>query len=533
MRSRRAFTLIELLVSIGVLALMGFALAAILRSALSAWQEGEGRSETSAVARAALDQVCEDLGSAFTKAIQPPGPITVAVPTAQDLYLRGVEAFSDEWCGIQWTLDGLGWGAQNAWLTGGRGAMATFRFRLGFPAATARAWLATAGDVLLEAKICTEDNVDNDAAGWVTLAERAAADWSGDLSPLIKEAAPEGATEIRLRATIPHDVPDSDAERPRILPGIEGPVLRFSAEPQQQAVAGPIRFLLSLQMDQPQAAVFVRDFGQRPDSLEQASNSASSLGEVCYVTTFDEIERDDGTREPLPAGTIWRAVKRPLGNWAGETGEAGESFFDREFVHDRAKLRDAVMAEEGTTGRWHVQRQKMEALGFHPIAENVLYFGIQAWSDEGEWSDWLDGWAESRGIPRKVRVVLCLQPQTSRRTIARLSEQIGDTGTVVLDSARGFDYYVENSALQRFVKIDREWLYYDNIIEGRKLVFETRQDTPYRLDADRPPSNMGLRGTVVREHAIGADVYRGDTYVRTVTLPYPKSFEQGPAAEEP
>jgi len=259
------------------------------------------------------------------------------------------------------------------------------------------------------------------------------------------------------------------------------------------------------------------------------------------VTTFDEVEREDGSREPLPVGTIWRAVRRPPGPWTGVSGEQAVSFFDREFVHDRAKLRDAVMAEEGTTGRWHVQRQKMEALGFHPIAENVLYFGIQAWSDEGEWSDWLDGWAESRGIPRKVRVVLCLQPQTSRRTIARLSERIGDSGTVVLDSARGFDYYVENSALQRFVKIDREWLYYDNIIEGRRpdgldeLVFESRPDTPYRFDPDRPPSNRYLRGTAkaMREHAIGADVYRGDTYVRTVTLPYPKSFEQLPAAEEP
>ncbi|HUW32290.1 MAG TPA: hypothetical protein VM223_11820, partial [Planctomycetota bacterium] len=261
-----------------------------------------------------------------------------------------------------------------------------------------------------------------------------------------------------------------------------------------------------------------------------------SLGEVCYLTTFDE--EPPGTRSLT--GTLWRAVRKPLGNWlvGGQlpaVDSPGTSFFERDFIGlggtgGISVLGSPVIDEATSLPKRFVysreQNGKMDASGFYPIAENVLYFGIEAWDDSLDSQaipGWTDDWDPARGVPSKVRVILVLQNQESRPTIARLKGSLdGETTTtrIELDGATDFEFFSANSPAQRYVKIDNEWIYYDNVVDGRTLLFDP--EFPYEIDRPRDGLNRGRRGTAGSRHEAGADVHQGETYTRVIPLPYPK-----------
>lgn len=508
------FTLMELLVSMAVMSILGLSLIMILRAGISAWRKGEVRTDTTATAHTALDQLQRDFAAAFTKSIRPPGPVTVEISTENELKARGIDYFSNEWCTVSQEFAAA--------------SERTFHFRLKFKAKRARAWIATYGDVMIEANIYTPDS----DTGWQTLVDSRSPEWSGDLSELIDAAWNDGTDDYTNEGTdhIAIKVTANDADA-KLLVGTEGPVLRFTAEPE---LSGPGKIRL---LTQPGVVIFVRNFSRRPDPLA-VSGEGSSLAEVCYVVTFNE-ERPG---ELSPTGTLWRAVRQPAGDWAEEPTGKDLSLFEREFVSDVTVLGRDVEGPEGGTIRVYT-RLNMQNAGFSPIAENVLHFGVEAWDnaeqEEEMYPRWIHSWDPARGTPEKVRIVFALQPQIARQTVARLAEPLNgstSTGEIVMESAQGFRAFAANSPLERFVKIGDEWIYYDNIVHASKLVFDTRQwdnvpaegqDQFMELvsEVDRPLDNRGKRGTVAAAHPAGTDVHQGETYVRTIMLPYPKRFE--------
>ena len=542
------FTLIEVLVSIGIMSILGLCLTVILRSGIRAWREGEVRTDTNATAQTALDYICRDFAAIFTKSIQPPGAVTIEIPTVWELGEREPDQtqnrifkyFSNEWCTIL---------TEQPIITANRtyvkaaesGAPYVFHFNMRFRTKKARLWIATYGDVKLEAKVFTPDNEDDESA-WETMAEWPSGEGLGDLSDLIQAHASENGTDhIAIRATLGKDA--------QLMPGTDGPVLRFTAEP-DRAETGNVRFLLHQAPGQPQKVVFVRNFTRARDPLTQSDSSQSgSLGEVCYLTTFSEVRPGEAS----PVGTLWRAARQPAGDWpvpeGTENPEQYLSLFDRIFITDVSFLAtESSSGGEGTETvsvytRANMQNMENPAdVHFSPIAENVLYFGVQAWDDnqndhldDSDWSPgWTDDWQPERGIPKKVRIVLVLQPQTSRRAIAELYEDIGtvrQTTEITLDSAQGFRSFTANSPLDRFVKIGGEWVYYDNLSENRKLIFDPNHANRFTREIGlRDGLNRGLRaGLGVDDsppgHSAGTEVHQGDTYVRTIALPYPKQHQ--------
>jgi len=520
MRNERGFTLMEVLVSIAIMAILGASLTVLLRSSISAWRDSEARSSTNAVAQATLDQLADDFSSACTKPILPPGPVVIEIPTVQHLLKHGIDYYSNEWCTV--SLDRPLQIVDKLYARSVlRNVSHTFDFRLRFTTKHAGAWVAVSGDIDLEVKVYTPQN-EEDLAGWQALPD------NGDLSRLISDATEDGTDRIGIRATF-------RSTSARLMPGTQGPVLRFVAEPDRAAV-GQIRFLLhNEELGESQRVVFVRDLGGKTDPFAiapQANTSARGLAEVCYLTTAD---LDDAGNE-LPARTLWRAVRQPPGNWSEDGDESDPndesvSLFDRPFISDINALYDAVRAN----GK--VDRQAMADLGFYPIADNVLYFGVEAWRDDPVAGGWVDEWPPAAGTPRKIRIILTLIPQTGP-TVARLVEALSGgesrSAGIHLDSASGFRPYAANSAFERYVKIGDEWIYYDNI-RGNSLLFDTREidwnsddtDKLARLlsDPDRPAENRGHRNTAVLEHKPGEDVYQGDTYIRTILLPYPRQLD--------
>ena len=557
-KKARGFTLVEVLVSVAIMSVLGLCLTMILRSSIGAWREGESRTDTSATAQTAMDRLCSDFAAAFTKSVQPPGPVTVVASTVKDLAGPVFNSDLGEWC-----YDG----ASNEWCTvsadktisinennlhlGISDFPYTFHFRLRFTTKRARLWITTYGNVALEARAFVPGEEDDGTWSGSTVPT------SGDLSDIIEADTTEngtvyGADHIAIRAATEAD---SSA---RLMPGAEGPVLRFTAEP-DRTQAGDVRFLLAEQTGgeaQPQKVVFVMNSGRRRTNVLGLADDASagSLAEVCYLTTFDEITPDDaitpGVKSSL--GTLWRAVRRPVGDWPvpedEDPTEAHQTLFERDFIADIAVLAEDVPVDPADPASDTIKvytREHMQTAGFHPVAENVLYFGVQAWNNDPEWtSDWGTGvQGTPAGIPTKIRIVLTLQPQTSQRTIATLAEGLdaeSKTPKIVLDSAKGFRSFAAGSPLERFVKIGDEWIYYDNVSEARKLIFDDRdpedpaltqeqKDDLLRLlrEPDRPReyNRDGFRGSAAAGHEAGTDVHQGETYVRTIVLPYPKQLD--------
>ena len=81
----RGFTLAEVMVSLAVMSILGVCLTMILRSGISAWRQGEARTDTTATAQTAMDQLHRDFAAAFTKSIRPPGPVTIEIATKDEL----------------------------------------------------------------------------------------------------------------------------------------------------------------------------------------------------------------------------------------------------------------------------------------------------------------------------------------------------------------------------------------------------------------------------------------------------------------
>ena len=513
MRRNHAFTLVELLVAAGILAVLGMGMTAILRSGIFTWRQGEARTYATTTALSVLDQVGQDLGAAFTRNLQPPGPVTIEIPTVKEMYRRitvdGNSYLSNEWCDVAWEFNGIGPDPERRYLHGSDGSSATFTFRLAFKTRKARVWLAASSGVQLEAQAWLGE--DGPQGMW-----REASEWpSGDISHIIDTAA----DHIAVSATL-------ENSSALLMPGPEGPVLRFTAEP-DAATLDDVRFLLAASTGEPQKAVFVRNFSRRASNpfLQTGDETAGSLGEVCYVVTFNE--ETPGTRSAT--GTLWRAARQPLGNWLDgpvQPYEPAISFFEREFINDISLLSEPVQDGGGGTARIVYPREKMMQAGFYPIAENVLHFAIEAWDESSGIPQWSETWSTEHGSPKKVRIVLVVQPQGSGMRVARLMEDL-DASTVspeiALESAIDFRYYSKDSSLHRFVKIDEEWMYYDDVRDGRKLMFDPADNSPLANDRDRPNSpNRGLRTTAAAAHAVGADVLQGETYVREIMLPSPR-----------
>ncbi|HUU94766.1 MAG TPA: hypothetical protein VM487_03430, partial [Phycisphaerae bacterium] len=239
---------------------------------------------------------------------------------------------------------------------------------------------------------------------------------------------------------------------------------------------------------------------------------------------------------------LWRTVRQPVGDWSeyqwGYPGNEGDSStegwsYEYNLMDEISLLYDEVRID----GK--VDREAMAVLGFHPIADNVLHFSVEAWRDDPEYPGWVDTWPPDAGTPRKIRIILTLMPRTGP-TVARLTEQLSgsdsQTAEIHIESTAGFRPYAANSAFERFVKIGDEWVYYDNI-KGNELLFDERDpddvqpsERPALLrllsDPNRPVANRGLHGTAVAPHDAGStDVYQGETYVRTIILPYPRQIE--------
>jgi len=536
------FTLVEVLVSIAIMSILGLSLTAILRASVTAWREGEARTDTTATARTAMDQLCGDFAAAFTKNIRPPGPVTIEIPTVKDLADRGLDYFSNEWCTISAdeapTID------HNNPQLGILNTQLTLHFRLRFTTKRARFWIATYGNVELEARAFKPGDEDDTSSFGNDIPP------SGNLSDIIEADTTENGTvyvadHIAIRAATEAE-PDA-----RLMPGSEGPVLRFTAEP-DRASPGDVRFLLwpPAHDPQPQAqkVVFIKNLSHRPDPFAADSDGRTGLAEVCYITTFNEVRPG----ELSPTGTLWRAVRNPIGNWPGPEGQDPSledwSLFNLNcpFIVDITELATEAEGPGGETIKVYT-RQAMQAAGFYPIAENVLYFAVQAWNADPEWLTWVNEWGAPgapAGIPSKIRVVLTLLPQTSQRTVACLAEDLDaetETPEIVLDSAKGFRPFAAGSPLERFVKIGDEWICYDDVREARKLVFDTRGADEaagneqfallyYEPDRPREGNRNGLRSSASVGHEAGADVYQGDTYVRTIVLPYPKQPDTEDAA---
>ena len=539
MRNQRGFTLMEVLVSIAIMAVLGTALTALLRSSMSAWREGEARASTNATAQTALDQIDGDFASAATRPVQPPGPVIVEIPTVEQLLKHRIDYYSNEWCtvSVEPSLPPPDPDEDTLYLPPAE-PYYSFDFQLRFPAKRAAVWVAYSGEIDLEAKIYMIDNQDNDGMDWHPLPE------SGDLSGLIEGAAPGGAERIGIRATFVNT-------KARLMPGTEGPVLRFVAEPNEAAV-GIVRFLLArpLGSGEPQRVVFVRNFGGKTDPFAPAgSNAARSLGEICYITTADT----DADGHELPGRTLWRTVRQPVGDWSeyhwyytGNAYERDESVWS--YTGNLMDEIDTLYDHVRPDGK--VDRQAMAGLGFHPIADNVLHFSVEAWRDApnpdfDETGFWTDNWEPDEGTPRKIRIILTLIPRTGP-TVARLTKKLSSeipTDEIEIESTAGFRPYAANSAFERFVKIGDEWVYYDNI-KGSKLLFDERDpddvqpsERPALLrllsDPNRPLGNRGLtcgswvasNHTAITEHNVGTDVYQGETYVRTIILPYPRQID--------
>jgi len=560
-----AFTIAELLVSMAILAVLGLAMTTIMRSGLTAWRQGQKRTDTDATAQLVMDQIADDFGSIFTKSIQPPGPVSIEIATLRELQERGTVFFSNEWCTFSDEIHATSYAGRFLYADTDD-TTCTFHFRLRFTTHKARIWIAASGAssvpprLKFEAKIVTPQNEGNDL-DW-----HPQDDWpGGELSPIIPA---DGADHIAIRAVFYVDegldvdpsIKWTHPSQPRLLPGDEGPVLRFTAEP-DPATIGRVQFMLVQppgQPGEPQKAVFVRTFSRRSDTFGlPATMDHGSLGEVCYLTTFDE--EPPGTRSLT--GTLWRAVRKPLGNWLDNNGQLpavsspGTSFFERDFIGlggagGISVLGSPVIDEATSLPKRFVysreQNGKMDASGFYPIAENVLYFGIEAWDDSLDSQaipGWTDDWDPARGVPSKVRVILVLQNQESRPTIARLKGSLdGETTTtrIELDGATDFEFFSANSPAQRYVKIDNEWIYYDNVgyykkdeegdsvlEDAHSLVFDAAAHA-YPEETDRPRNglNRGQRGTAGSRHEAGADVHQGETYVRVIPLPYPKLIPQ-------
>jgi len=567
-KPRAAFTIAELLVSIAILAVLGLAMTTIMRSGLTAWRQGQKRTDTDAAAQLVMDQIADDFGSIFTKSIQPPGPVTIELPTLKEMEARRADRpdfYANEWCAFNLTDDFYSMAGELA-SAGGRylyapndGASCTFRFRLRFVTRKAHVWIASSGAsstpesrLKLEAKIVTQENKDDTAAGWLPQSE-----WpEGDLTRLIPQ---DGTDCIMIKATFDVDeelqtwngqgyvLDATHPSQPRLLVGDEGPVLRFTAEPDATAV-GRVQFMLVQPPNmpgEPQKAVFVRNFGRRADPFAMQEDEAhGSLGEVCYLTTFGD--EPNGIRSLT--GTLWRAVRKPLGNWIvdGQLPPVSSpltSFFERDFIGlggtgGISALSTSVAGLNNTWGSAYLREQgeKMAQSGFYPIAENVLYFGIQAWDDSLFIPGWTDDWDPARGVPPKARVVLVLENQESRPTIARLKYRLeADTTTdrIELDGAADFEFFAEDSPAQRYVKIDNEWIYYDNVTGGRTLLYDPSPGA-FPGETGRPcnNTNRAQRGTAGAPHDAGADVHQGETYVRIIPLPYPKLIPQQPQGQQ-
>jgi len=534
MRNQRGFTLMEVLVSIAIMAVLGTALTALLRSSMSAWREGEARAGTNATAQAALEQIAGDFAAACTKPVRPPGPVVIEIPTVEHLLKHRIDYYSNEWCTVSVDpplriIDKLYAASLPAFIGQSRN---TFDFQLRFPAKRAAAWVAASGEIDLEAKIYTPDNEDDDT-GWQPLPE------SGDLSTLIADASEEGTDHIGIRATFRNT-------KARLMPGTEGPVLRFVAEPNKTAI-GTVRFLLNSAIvgtpgvEEPQRVVFVRNFGGKTDPFAPAgSNAARSLGEVCYITTADT----DADGKELPGRTLWRTVRQPVGDWSeyqwGYPGNEGDSSSTEGWLYERHLMDEIGTLYDHVRLDGKVDRQAMANLGFHPIADNVLHFSVEAWRDDPEYPGWVDTWPPEAGTPRKIRIILTLIPRTGP-TVARLTRELGaesTTAEIEIESTAGFRPYAANSAFERFLKIGDEWVHYDNI-KGNKLLFDERDFGDDSSDAgllrllsdpNRPLGNRGLHGTAISDHIAGTDVYQGESYVRTIILPYPRQIE---TEEEP
>jgi len=559
---RGAFTIAELLVSIAILAVLGLAMTTIMRSGLTAWRQGQKRTDTDAAAQLVMDQIADDFGSIFTKSIRPPGPVTIELPTLREMQERGPLFFDNEWCTFSYEMSGGAKPYDGRFIYADNdGAACTFHFKMRFITHKARIWMAASGAssrptprLSFEARVVTQGSPDDSLATWTPLE-----DWRGGDLPANLLA--EGADHIAVRAVFHPDAAlDVDPNnkwthpsQPRLLAGGEGPVLRFTAEPDPTAI-GRVQFMLVQPPNmpgEPQKAVFVRNFGRRADPFAmQQTDAYGSLGEVCYLTTFDEWPLDN----PSLTGTLWRAVRKPIGNWIvdGQLPPVNSpltSFFERDFIGlggtgGISALGSNVAGLNNTSGFVYLREQdgKMAESRFYPIAENVLYFGIQAWyhkpSDTQSIPAWVDDWDPAWGVPSKVRVVLVLQNQESRPTIARLKQSLeaeSTTERIELDGASDFEFFAENSPEQRYVKIDDEWIYYDNVIGGRTLTFNSELGAfPHETGRPNDGYNRGLRGTNrSQSHSAGADVHQGETYVRIIPLPYPKLIpEQQPQGQQ-
>ena len=531
----RAFTLVEILVAVGVFVILGVALVGLMGAAMDAWHRGEASREANEKFQALRRQIAADLSAAILDPL-PPADFHFVLDTPHDLLdssgqpnelyttLLGSGPFDHRI--VRETTDGQ----DVAWFApASRPGNAEVLLAIRVPFLVGSAVLKARCDVF-DPDSTVRILVARNDPGAEDPAQRDSPPPDGD--PRWKEmdrlegegigggetditAAVQGGDIVFVKAILDNASPTSDGAqflRGDLMRAGGRPVLILDCYRSPNAFPhGPRPTFAAFFANGSQVITFSRTLSPEQEQADAGADGFTGRAQVVY-----RIRPYHPTVGKPGLGVLRRAFVCPI------PGEAGE-------------------VESGVLGRNIVRL--IDDIPDQAFIPNVLYLGMAFWGPETTtWETRPDlepgyetkydeatrprppstVWLSSRYLPEQVQVTACLEPVRGKTPRAALIRDLAadcpaaEEDAVDVTSIRGFDNITRPSPTfyrdpRHFVKVEDEWIFYERIAEPGRFILR-------RAGSDGLACR-GARGTKVKAHPAGAEVYKGFTSVFTVRIP--------------